>query len=38
MPGIRQAIEQCNWTEARQQIAIVAERINSLAAYLAEAR
>jgi len=38
LPGIREAIEQRNWPEARQQIAIVAERINSLAAYLAAAK
>ncbi|WP_295672577.1 transferrin receptor-like dimerization domain-containing protein [uncultured Mucilaginibacter sp.] len=38
LPGIREAIEQRNWTEAQQQIAIVAKRINSLAAYLAAAK
>ncbi|MBB3054789.1 transferrin receptor-like dimerization domain-containing protein [Mucilaginibacter gotjawali] len=38
LPGIREAIEQRNWTEAQEQIGIVAERISSLAAYLAEAR
>ena len=38
LPGIREAIEQRNWTEAQQQIAIVAERINSLAAYLSAAK
>jgi N-acetylated-alpha-linked acidic dipeptidase len=35
LPGIREAIEQRNWTEAQEQIGIVAQRINSLAAYLA---
>lgn len=34
LPGIREAIEQRNWTEAQQQIGIVAARISSLAAYL----
>lgn len=34
LPGIREAIEQRNWTEAQEQIAIVASKINNLAAYL----
>src|SRR6202012_1210543 len=34
LPGIREAIEQRNWTEAQQQIAVVAKSINNLAAYL----
>lgn len=34
MPGIREAIEQRNWTEAQDQIAVVAKSVNSLAAYL----
>jgi len=38
LPGIREAIEQRNWPEAQQQIAAVATRINSLAAYLASAK
>jgi N-acetylated-alpha-linked acidic dipeptidase len=38
LPGIREAIEQRNWTEAQDQIGIVAARINSLAAYLAAAK
>jgi len=38
LPGIREAIEQRNWTEAQQQISIVAARINSLAAYLSGAK
>jgi N-acetylated-alpha-linked acidic dipeptidase len=38
LPGIREAIEQRNWPEAQQQIAAVAARINSLAAYLASAK
>jgi N-acetylated-alpha-linked acidic dipeptidase len=36
IPGIREAIEQRNWEEARQQIAVVSGRINALASYLAE--
>nr|WP_294941776.1 transferrin receptor-like dimerization domain-containing protein [uncultured Mucilaginibacter sp.] len=36
IPGIREAIEQRNWEEAKQQIAVVSGRINALAAYLAE--
>ncbi|MDF2433263.1 MAG: N-acetylated-alpha-linked acidic dipeptidase [Mucilaginibacter sp.] len=34
LPGIREAIEQRNWTEAQDQIAVVAKSINNLAAYL----
>ncbi|RWY48567.1 transferrin receptor-like dimerization domain-containing protein [Mucilaginibacter gilvus] len=34
LPGIREALEQRNWAEARQQIAVVSGRINALAAYL----
>ncbi|GAC1308589.1 MAG: transferrin receptor-like dimerization domain-containing protein [Mucilaginibacter sp.] len=34
LPGIREAIEQRNWTEAQEQIAIVASKINNLATYL----
>ncbi|HWZ16094.1 MAG TPA: transferrin receptor-like dimerization domain-containing protein [Mucilaginibacter sp.] len=34
LPGIREAIEQRNWTEAQEQIAVVANKINNLAAYL----
>ena len=34
LPGIREAIEQRNWTEAQEQIAVVAKSINSLADYL----
>jgi len=34
LPGIREAIEQRNWTEAQEQIAVVAKSINSLAVYL----
>ncbi|MGF7038475.1 transferrin receptor-like dimerization domain-containing protein [Mucilaginibacter lappiensis] len=34
LPGIREAIEQRNWTEAQAQITVVAERINALAVYL----
>jgi N-acetylated-alpha-linked acidic dipeptidase len=34
LPGIREAIEQRNWTEAQQQIGVVAGRINHLAVYL----
>jgi N-acetylated-alpha-linked acidic dipeptidase len=34
LPGIREAIEQRNWTEAQQQIGVVTERINNLAVYL----
>lgn len=36
MPGIREAIEQRNWTEAQQQIAVVASAVNRLAVYLSE--
>jgi N-acetylated-alpha-linked acidic dipeptidase len=36
LPGIREAIEQRNWEEARQQIAVVAGRINALATYLSD--
>ena len=34
LPGIREAIEQRNWTEAQQQIGVVAKTINNLTAYL----
>jgi N-acetylated-alpha-linked acidic dipeptidase len=34
LPGIREAIEQRNWTEAQSQITVVAERIKALASYL----
>ena len=34
MPGIREAIEQRNWTEAQEQIAVDAAAINRLAEYL----
>ena len=34
LPGIREAIEQRNWPEAQQQIAVVAKSIGGLAAYL----
>ncbi len=37
MPGIREAIEERNWTEAKQQIAAVSATINALAAYLDKA-
>jgi N-acetylated-alpha-linked acidic dipeptidase len=37
MPGIREAIEERNWTEAQQQIAAVSATINALAAYLDKA-
>jgi N-acetylated-alpha-linked acidic dipeptidase len=33
MPGIREAIEQRNWTEAQQQIEIDAKAIIRLAEY-----
>jgi N-acetylated-alpha-linked acidic dipeptidase len=33
MPGIREAIEQRNWTEAQQQITVVANAINRLSDY-----
>jgi N-acetylated-alpha-linked acidic dipeptidase len=36
LPGIREAIEQRNWTEARAQIIVVAARVNALAAYLSQ--
>lgn len=35
LPGIREAIEQRNWDEVKQQIGVVAGRINALAGYLA---
>ncbi|SEO98294.1 transferrin receptor-like dimerization domain-containing protein [Mucilaginibacter sp. OK283] len=35
IPGIREAIEQRNWDEVKQQIGVVAGRINALAGYLA---
>jgi len=34
LPGIREAIEQRNWAEAQEQIAVVAQHIDNLAAYL----
>ena len=34
LPGIREAIEQRNWKEAQEQIAIDAEAINKLSTYL----
>lgn len=37
IPGIREAIEQRNWAEAQEQIAVVAGAINNLANYLARA-
>jgi len=37
MPGIREAIEQRNWDEAKEQIAAVAQSINALAQYLDKA-
>ena len=37
LPGIREAIEQRNWDEAREQIAIVAQAIQSYTASLEEA-
>ena len=36
LPGIREAIEQRNWPEAQQQIAVVAKSISGLAVYLAD--
>ncbi len=38
LPGIREAIEQRNWTEAQEQIGVVAKSISNLAAYLATAK
>ncbi|WDF80098.1 transferrin receptor-like dimerization domain-containing protein [Mucilaginibacter sp. KACC 22773] len=35
IPGIREAIEQRNWDEVKEQIGVVAGRINALAGYLA---
>jgi N-acetylated-alpha-linked acidic dipeptidase len=37
MPGIREAIEQRNWPEAQQQIAVAAQTITALAKYLDKA-
>jgi len=37
LPGIREAIEQRNWTEAQDQIGIVAKNIDNLAGYLISA-
>jgi len=34
LPGIREAIEQRNWAEAQEQIAVVAQHIDNLAVYL----
>jgi N-acetylated-alpha-linked acidic dipeptidase len=36
MPGIREAIEQRNWKEAREQIGVDAKAITALATYLQE--
>jgi N-acetylated-alpha-linked acidic dipeptidase len=36
LPGIREAIEQRNWTEAQQQIAVVAAAVTRLAGHLSE--
>ena len=36
MPGIREAIEQREWKEAREQIAIAAAAINQLAVHLSD--
>lgn len=36
MPGIREAIEQRNWQEAKEQIIIAADAINRLSNYLAQ--
>jgi Transferrin receptor-like dimerisation domain len=33
MPGIREAIEQRNWKEAQEQIVLLADTVNKLAAY-----
>ncbi|MFD2144816.1 transferrin receptor-like dimerization domain-containing protein [Mucilaginibacter antarcticus] len=37
MPGIREAIEERNWTEANEQIKAVSATVNALAAYLSQA-
>jgi len=37
LPGIREAIEQRNWDEAQQQIAVAAKAISQLASYLDKA-
>ncbi|MCC8426787.1 transferrin receptor-like dimerization domain-containing protein [Mucilaginibacter sp. UR6-11] len=37
MPGIREAIEQRNWPEMKEQIAVVSATISALAAYLSKA-
>ncbi|EDM38820.1 hypothetical protein PBAL39_22145 [Pedobacter sp. BAL39] len=34
LPGIREAIEQNDWTVAREQLAIAAKKINNLASFL----
>jgi N-acetylated-alpha-linked acidic dipeptidase len=34
IPGVREAIEQRNWKEAQEQIAVVARSLNNLATYL----
>jgi N-acetylated-alpha-linked acidic dipeptidase len=34
LPGIREAIEQRNWKEAQDQVAVVAKSINNLVTYL----
>ncbi|MEP7109109.1 MAG: transferrin receptor-like dimerization domain-containing protein, partial [Ferruginibacter sp.] len=34
LPGIREAIEQCNWKEAQEQVEIAATTINNFSAYL----
>jgi N-acetylated-alpha-linked acidic dipeptidase len=36
IPGIREAIEQRNWTEAQQQIEVVAKQIQQLANYISQ--
>jgi N-acetylated-alpha-linked acidic dipeptidase len=37
LPGIREAIEQRNWTEAQDQVGVVAKSISNLAVYLSNA-
>jgi N-acetylated-alpha-linked acidic dipeptidase len=37
LPGIREAIEQRNWKEAQEQVAVVAKSINNLVTYLSSA-
>jgi len=38
LPGIREAIEQRNWTEAQAQIQLAADAINRLNNYLQQIR